>query len=297
MPALFTHYELSKRILNNLNTNIQKEINKDIVYYNIFNQGWDNLFYYPYRWNYYRKFAIKAHKDKVLELFKNMINYIQKNHLEKNSKIVNMVYGMINHYILDTIAHPFINYQVKNLKIPHSKIEFIIDTNLREDSNNHYFRVAIPKIKFDKEFKNFINDVFLKTYNEKNIANKLRKSHNISYYLYRYFIKDDKGYKSKIYNILDHITPKNFIKFHEFTYYINDNNDELMNPCNKKWHHPRDKKEIYNYSFEELYNISLNICVKSNTIIYNILNNNKDINELIKLIKMIDIKNISELLH
>jgi len=63
MPALHTHYEFGQEVLKKLNKKIQKEINTNISYYNMFNQGFDNL-YYHFRWKYYRIFGIRAHKKK-----------------------------------------------------------------------------------------------------------------------------------------------------------------------------------------------------------------------------------------
>ena len=300
MPALYTHYKFGNDVLNNLNTDITNKINNELNYYFMFNQGWDNL-YYHFKWNYYKKFGTYAHKNNVDKFFYNLITYIKENNLEEEHQITNMIYGFINHYILDTLLHPYINYQVKNLKIAHSKIEFILDNMLYQKEHHYkwkgnFFKTLIPKLKFSNNLSKTIEYTFFKTYNKNNMGKIFNTSHNNGYYLYRYIIFDKNGIKTKIYKLLDYIIPFKKLKFHECTYCLKDYNEYIFNYNKIIWHHPKNKLEEYNYSLEELYNYSLNIAIKLNTIIYNILYTNEDIDKLISLIKLINIKNIQELL-
>ena len=133
----------------------------------MFNQGFDNL-YYHFKWNYYKSFGIKAHKINIPNFFENILIYIKENNLQNNNIITNFLYGFINHYTLDTLMHPFINYQVKNLNIPHTKIEFMLDSQINLNFKINKYKVLIPKLKFDKELQKFINIIF-----GLNIINKL----------------------------------------------------------------------------------------------------------------------------
>ncbi len=296
MSALFTHYEYGKEVLNKLSDKQKDEINNNIDYYNMFNQGWDNLFYYLPKWHKIKKIGLNAHKNNVDNFFKNMIIYIKENNLEDNSMYTNMVYGFINHYVMDNIIHPYVNYLVKSINMPHSKIEFMLDSKIRKDNKNSYFRVAIPKIKNNKEFTNYLDLLFLKTYGVKNIGKKFIKSHNISYYLYRYFINDKHGIKRFIYKLFWFIKPTEDNKLYEFTYYYKIFDKRILNEERNIWNHPKKKNEKYNYSFNELYNYSIDIAVKLNNIAYNIIHNNDNINKLISLIKIVDTNNIDKLL-
>lgn len=296
MPALFTHFEFGRDLLEKLDSNISNSIKSNIMYYDMFNQGWDNLFYYLPKWNYYRSLAGIAHKKGIKEYFNNSIQYIKDNNLQNNSELTNFVYGFINHYVVDTIIHPFVNYQVKNLNIPHSKIEFMIDTKLKKNSNNSYFKKAIPRVKFSKELNNLIDYVYLETHNYDKVSKIMNKSHNTSYYLYRYFINDNYGVKSSIYKIIDFITPFKDIKLNELTYYYKKFDNRILNNEKLTWNHPNNKEEKYNYSFYELYDFAQTICSNLVTLAYNIINNNEDINLLLDKIEKINIKNIQELL-
>jgi len=296
MPALHTHYKFGQDVLNKLNKQLQTNIKSNISYYNMFNQGFDNLYYYLINWKYYRTFGIQAHKHNIDLFFENIFNYIKDNKLEKNSEITNIIYGFINHYTLDTLLHPYINYQVKNLNIPHTKIEFMLDSKLTDNNSSKFYKTLIPKMKFPNKLIELLNEVFKKTYKEKNIGKIFNKSHNLGYYIYRYFINDKYGIKTFSYKIIDFIIPKKDIKFSKNTFYSKQFDERLLNSEKNIWNHPNNKEETYNYSFNELYNLAIEVCTKLNNDAYEVLNNRKDLKELINNIKSINLKNIQELL-
>jgi len=296
MPALHTHYKFGQDVLNKLNKQLQTNIKSNISYYNMFNQGFDNLYYYLINWKYYRTFGIQAHKHNIDLFFENIFNYIKDNKLEKNSEITNIIYGFINHYTLDTLLHPYINYQVKNLNIPHTKIEFMLDSKLTDNNSSKFYKTLIPKMKFPNKLIELLNEVFKKTYKEKNIGKIFNKSHNLGYYIYRYFINDKYGIKTFSYKIIDFIIPKKNIKFSKNTFYSKQFDERLLNSEKNIWNHPNNKEETYNYSFNELYNLAIEVCTKLNNDAYEVLNNRKDLKELINNIKSINLKNIQELL-
>ena len=299
MPALYTHYKLGNDVLKKLNKDQQLIINSNIKYYNMYNQGFDNL-YYHFKWKYYRKFGVNAHKHNLDLFFQNVFTYIIDNNLKDNSEITNLIYGFINHLTLDIIIHPYINYQVKHLNIPHTKIEFMLDYyNYQRENNtkwkNKIYKELIPKVKFSAHTINFLNHIFLNTYNINNIGKVFNKSHNNGYYIYRFFITDIHGIKTIFYRIIDFIFPFFDIKLHQNTF--NKKIDlNILNEEKNKWPHPHNKKEIYDYSFQELYDLSLGIATKLNNLAYQVLNDNASIEELITLINKINLKNISEFL-
>lgn len=296
MPALYTHYKFGQDVLNKLNENIKNNILKEIKYYNMFNQGFDNL-YYHFKWTYYKNFGIKAHNNNIDIFFRNIFNYIKDNNLNNNSKITNMLYGFINHYTLDTIIHPFINYQVKNLNIPHTKIEFMLDYYLFSKQNikwdNKFYNILIPKLKFDKDLKNFLDFVFKKTYSKSNIGEIFNRSHNNGYYIYKYFITDLYGIKTFFYKIIDYIFNSNDFKFSKNTFTKNID-PRILNKEKLEWCNPKNKNEIYTYSFNELYTKSQMICKYLCNEAYKVLNKELDCDNFIILITKINLKNIPE---
>ena len=294
MPALYTHYKFGQDVLQKLNKNLQNNIIENIHYYNMFNQGFDNL-YYHFKWTYYRNFGVNAHKHNIEQFFSNIFNYIKNNNLENDSKITNIIYGFINHYILNTIIHPYINYQVKYLNIPHTKIEFMLDYYLFSKENlkwhNKIYKTLIPKLKFDNNLVELLNFVFLNTYKEKNIGKIFNRSHNNGYYIYRYFITDIYGIKTFIYKIIDFIIKSKDFKLSKNTF-TKTVDLRILNNDKLEWNNSKNKNEIYNYSFYELYNKARALAIKLNKEAYKILQEEKDLTEFLKEINNIDIKNI-----
>ena len=288
MPTVYTHYKFGQDILNKLSKKQQASIRENINYYNMYNQGFDNL-YYHFKWQYYRKFGVKCHKHDFDLLLQNVINYIKNNNLQDNSEITNFLYGIINHYTLDTLVHPLINYQVNALNIPHTKIEFMIDNFLYYQENekwhNKFYKTLMPKLKFNDDLKMFLDTIFEETYQEKNIGKIFNRSHNNGYYIYRYFISDRLNIKNKFYKIIDLIIHTDEFKLSELTF-TKDTDYRVLNT----------DRNDFKYSFQELYDISFKVALKLNKLAYAILNSEKDINDLLKIIKLIDIKNIPELL-
>jgi len=293
MPTLYTHYKFGQDVLKKLNKNVQKEINNNINYYNMFNQGFDNL-YYHFRWHYYKNFGINAHKKYVDKFFENIIIYIKENKLENNNILTNMIYGFINHYTLDTIIHPYIHFLVNEYNIPHTKVEFMFDSKININTKKNIFKILIPKLKFCKELNSLINYTFEKTHNKKNIGKIFNRSHNNGYYLYRYFIYDRFGIKTCIYKIIDFIIPFKKFKLGQNTFYIKNFDERILNKEKNFWQPPHNLDEKYNYSYADLYNISLKICVKLNNDAYKVLHNKMNLKDFINNIKLINLKNIEE---
>ena len=288
MPTLFTHYKLGNDILNKLDNKISNNINDNKYIYDIFNQGWDNLFFYPFKWSYYKDFAIYSHTHKVDKFFYNMFKYIIDNNLNNNTYLTNVIHGFINHYVADTIIHPFINAQDKLLGIPHSKIEFMIDTKINSNIKGSSFKECIPILKFKKELIDMLDYTFLKTHKKNNIGKKVNFSHNVGYYVHRYIFFDKLGIKTNLYKIIDLILRKD-IKLNKTTYYYKKFDERILNNNKNIWKH---RKKQYNYSFIELYNYTIDISIKLHKITYEILHNNKNIDEFIKLLNKVNIENI-----
>ena len=165
-----------------------------------------------------------------------------------------------------------------------------------KESSEKFYGTLIPKMKFPNKLIELLNEVFEKTYKEKNIGKIFNKSHNLGYYIYRYFINDKYGIKTFFYKIIDFIIQKKDIQFSKNTFYSKQFDERILNSEKNIWNHPNNKEETYNYSFNELYNLAIEVCTKLNNDAYEVLNNQKDLDELIDNIKSINLKNVQELL-
>ena len=112
MPSIYTHNYFARDSYKKLEKeNIHKLNNK--LYYEIFAQSFDNLFYYNFyklgKGKEYRNLGYYAQKHNVWLYFKNMLEYIKKHKLY-NDEILGYLYGSLSHYALDSTCHPYIHY-------------------------------------------------------------------------------------------------------------------------------------------------------------------------------------------
>ena len=103
MPSLVTHYVFGKDVLNKIDCKYV-DTNK----YLLFNQSHDYL--YHTKKKVYRELAKKGHHNKTKDFILNIIKYIKDNKLEKDKNSISFLYGIINHFVLDSTCHPLIFY-------------------------------------------------------------------------------------------------------------------------------------------------------------------------------------------
>lgn len=265
MPAIYTHNVFAKNVFNKLDNNIQKTIEKDKNIYELFSQSFDFLYYYNFLslrpGKKIRTFGRFCHRNKSQEYILNIIKYIKKNKLYKNSDILAYLYGSINHYTCDTTIHPYINYLAEtsiNKIGMHTKLEFEIDAYYYEKENNKPFykynlpKNLLPKIKFSNSLKKCITDIYKKTFNTDNIGNIYEKSYNQSNLIFKLGMLDRLGIKKVIYKILDIITIYFNFKISYCSFYIKNINTSFLNKEKKEWYNPYNKTLKSTLSWEEL---------------------------------------------
>jgi len=275
MPSTITHGYFALDVYKKINN--KKYI--DIENLKTFAQGPDILFFY-HSLNYkksknIRDFGRYMQKNKTQDFFYNLIEYIKNNKLEKNKQVISFLYGFIMHYSLDLEVHPYVFYKTgiyDNKKIEtykykslHHDIEKFLDSyivNKKEGINPKKFKLHkmfFNTKKYDRSLKDTIDYTFEKTYNKHNMSKYYYLSTKImklSYYLIRY---DPYSIKRYIYKTIYKLMP--FLSLNlELLSYAEDYKNKMhyLNLEKKTWNHPCTKEEIYNYSFDELYEIALN---------------------------------------
>lgn len=302
MPSSMTHSYFAMDVYNKLDDKSKFKIEGNINNYKIYSLGTDPYMFYNLFIGKKNKIISKiqkiSHTTKTKDFFINMINYIIDNNLENNKDIISYLYGSICHYFLDKTLHPFIVYKTgifdKRNKSTykynglHQEMEYYIDIYMIYNREK-----VIPKdYKFYKdmfyikelnlELTQMIDYVMKKTYDINNASSIYIKSLKDMYTFNKLFNYDKTGIKKKIYKIIDHIQPNNFIKKEELSYNI-DYNKKIyyLNLEKNEWNHPCDINEIYNYSFIELYMIALNRCVACINDITKMINTKKINNKII----------------
>ena len=275
--------------------------------YHTFAQSHDYLFYYtfnPFHAKKIKALGHYAHRHKTQEYLINIIKEIKENNLENNEQLISYLYGSITHYVLDTTCHPYIFYktgvyrkkdkQTKKYHGEHNRIEKDLDAIYYEkDTNKKYNKCNVSKeiIKepvFSKELLNTLNNVYKKTYNKDNIGIYFYRGIKHAKIAYTLFINDYLGIKKFLYKLFDIITFKRFGYIAAYSTHIKHPNLNYLNTNKKEWNHPSNPNIKYKYSFEDLYNQSIektiNIIKQVNKVLYE----NKPLNDILEYLPDLD---------
>lgn len=304
MPSIITHDMFAKNVLDKLDIKDAEMINKAKQIYLTFAQSHDYLFHYSSfdfkKAKQIRKFGNKAHKKKTQAYFISIINNIKKHNLENYPPAIAYLYGSITHYVLDSTCHQFIFYKTGTYnkkekssykyRGEHAHIEKDLDAYYYKKyygKDYKYCNVSKDIIKspiFDNELINLINETYHDVYNEDHIGYYYKKSVNIAKIKYSIFINDRFGIKRFFYKIIDKITRRRFGCLSAYSTHINDINENFLNLDHKVWNHPSFQDKTYNYSFDDLLEISLKKCLKIIEVVNGVLYKNNDIELLKKVI-------------
>ena len=195
-------------------------------------------------------FASFIHNDNPCNFFIHFINEANKKDNEERDLLFSYIYGLLNHYVLDRITHPYVFYHSgidKDFMKKHQKFETNIDVLLRTHFNNFIKPSSTIKVDINDVTKlslvyssfdsNLKDDTFIKAYKDiYNIQNVLYSKHGFKKWIYHTFLRD---------STIDNTSmPKK----------ITDGIDYL-NTQKKLWQHPT-KNFKMSLSFFELLDLS-----------------------------------------
>lgn len=298
MPSLTTHKIIAENIFDKLSNNIKKNIDKNTYF--TFAQSHD-IFYYNMQ-KKYKRIGNMGHHQHTQSFIINIIQYIKDNKLEDNKQCVSYLYGVLTHYYLDSICHPYIFYKTgvnKNnketikYKGQHNLMERTIDSIIYEKKYNKKYKKCnitkeiLPKLNLSKDLENLINHNYQTTYNIKNSSKILKSSYFLMRLFHKIIVEDSIGIKNKLYSFIDTISNNKSKCLHSYSTSIKLNNNYL-NTNNNKWYHPCNINETCNKSLEDLLQEAENITIKIIDIINKFFTNKLDISIIKEHIKNID---------
>lgn len=297
MPSIITHHAFANTVLSKIDT-----ITVNISIYNVFAQSFDYFFYYNFfdikKGDSIRSFGHYCHKNNTKDYFVNLIKNIKEMHLENNQDALGYLYGSITHYVLDSIAHPYVYYktgcfykddkETYKYRGKHTRME----KNLDAFFSKQYFKKMIYKLdirneiignaQFSPELINLMNKTFEDTYNKPNMATYYIKGYNFSKFVFKVFRQDKYGIKKAFYKFIDLFNKKNTPMIYYSNYIVNED-ISYLNIEHKKWHHPC-TNAVHTESFIDLYNNGIEKAIKLFKDIDKVLNEREDIKSL-KLIE------------
>lgn len=296
MPAITTHKIFAENVLKKLQ--LKQSINIDKNIYFTFAQSHDLLFYYKgFKHKLYNDLGHKSHHYNTQDFIINIISYIKRNNLTRNKECLSFLYGILTHYYLDSIAHPYIFYKTgtykkdkKTLKYKgkHNELERQIDAlvyelKYKKRYNDYNFKDSLKKYKTTKELKSLINYSYKTTYNIDNIYPKINKGIKTMRIFHKLIVYDKYSFKYKLFLLIDKIFKTNLHPYSTSIKYKTD----ILNIKKKKWHHPVTYKESH-MSFIELMEKAESNYIKTINQIDKYFNNKSNLTILKTIIKDID---------
>ena len=144
---------------------------------------------------------------------------------------------------------------------------------------------------FDNRLKELIDKTFKDTYDKNNVSSYFIKGIKDAKLIHSVIINDRFGVKKFILRLIENFSFGRLRYISSYSTHINNPNYGFLNLEKKVWNHPVKKDLIYNYSFPELFNISLDKCLKIIKNVNKVLYEDKDINTLKKVIPNVSYSN------
>ncbi len=278
MAGLKTHDIFYKELKKKLSSKILENY-PNYDKYNVFAQGHDLFLYH----NFYKfldkkrvrentEFSVKIQENGFREFVYNYINVAKKaNVLNKESIRSFIGLGYITHHILDSYTHPYIIYlagdhtpDVLNVTWQHGVTENMLDQYLimvRENRNPKQIKVSkdfkFKKKLFDKDLEDVLNKSFFLTYGDAGKGSILRKASLQVKKLAKASKEDKYGLKVKILNtVYRNRVEKDAFSYNRDFFEVN----KYLNKDKNYWFNPMFTDRIYNYSFDELFEKSMDHC-------------------------------------
>lgn len=179
MPSTYTHYSLSREIIDILPNDIAAICKKYEPQFQMGAQGPDFFYFYrPIRHNTYTKLGKQIHDTSFDELLKYMMPVLHK--YGTDSMEYAYVLGFLTHFTLDSLFHPYVIPQVKKLKFRHTAMETEFDRWLLESQGENPYRYPLwNAISKDRQTIQCVSHLF------PDIPSKVIKECLKTYYFYR----------------------------------------------------------------------------------------------------------------
>lgn len=281
MPASVTHAYFARDVYDTLPASIKNVLS--VPRLRMFGQSTDSFIFYRLfsfkNSHHLRQFQRVFHTTNTRQFFITLIEYIKKNHLEKDIDTCSFLCGFISHYVLDSTVHPYVfyktgkfdkhnpnTYQYNNL---HLFMETYLDNYLilkREKHNPYQFPMSqfcFDLTKFSNELNGAIDYTFQQVFSISNMSKKYYESLNDMRFALRFFRQDSYGIKKFFYKLADTFTTKQCFRFEAISYHYPLNVPfDFLNFDHHIWRNPTTYSITSRESFYDLYKKSLKLSKK-----------------------------------
>lgn len=130
MPSHYAHYRFGMQLLPKLPPDVQRTVGRFRQLYDMGLHGPDIFFYHnPVLHNSVSKLGSKFHHQTGQVFFERVCRYVR---MSPSEGAMAYLYGVLAHFALDSLSHPFINRMAQEGKATHAEIETEFDRFLLE---------------------------------------------------------------------------------------------------------------------------------------------------------------------
>ena len=269
MPAIITHYLMSKACLDSLGDNNAVKCIKQ--YSEVFFLGaqYPNILLFALGNRELNQLGERMHSEGISGFFAECINRIRKTAIhEGRNELTAFVAGVLCHYALDTCTHPYIYYKTGffnddgHLKgesvIRHHFLETTIDVILANDleDSSPYSLNTVEKFSVRSKTRiligQFLSDTIASSYDVFIYPEDYAKAMKDMAFVYR-ILRDKSGVKRVIAGALGKFF-RGIGEAAALMHYEPVKQLDYLNKKNNIWHYPWDDTIDINLSFMDLYN-------------------------------------------
>ncbi len=121
MPANYAHYRFGAQLLKILPADARRTVNRHRALYDMGLHGPDIFFYYdPARKNAISDMGHRLHHQSGQEVFARIC---KRHRLEPSEPARAYLYGLLAHYCLDSVCHPFVHRHTDEGPLNHTELE------------------------------------------------------------------------------------------------------------------------------------------------------------------------------
>jgi hypothetical protein len=165
MPSVYAHYRFGNELTQLLPEDVKSIITKHRELYNLGLQGPDILFFYhPVFHNYVNRLGHQIHLWKGRRFFQTAVRQVRCQREQEES--IAYLCGVVCHYALDSICHPYVNQCVQEKKLSHTGIEGSFERLLLVEDHLPLNYLITNSLKADKSRSEFISQFYGKATGE-----------------------------------------------------------------------------------------------------------------------------------
>lgn len=159
MPSSYTHYRFGTQVLPMMPADVRRPAERCRTLFDAGLQGPDPFYFYKPAKTPLEDMALQYHRQSGQQFFSRSARLLRENPSEEGFAYL---YGLLGHYCLDSVCHPYIHEQTDTGPISHNRLETEFEWFLLEKDGNKkpYAYDRSVHVKLSKEESRLVAEFF-----------------------------------------------------------------------------------------------------------------------------------------